>query len=285
MIPNFTLPEEEADIKISRAGLDHRPFPEHTHSYLELVIVTAGTGLHRTGTETYPLRAGDVFVIREGLSHGFESTESLGLINIAFRRRLIEDSGLLEFAGLRALVETEPTLRHSSGFSAQLHLDPHQKEGVVQQAEGMLAESHDQLPGYRLVMQNLLQNLLIRLARYYDNETFFPGKSLSRLTAAAADLEQNFAEELDLKSLARDHGYSPSFFRQEFKRVFGLTPQRYLQRHRIGAAARMLTTGDRRISEIAFACGFNDSNYFSRAFHSQTGLSPREYRCKMRKSR
>lgn len=56
---------------------------------------------------------------------------------------------------------------------------------------------------------------------------------------------------------------------------------RYIQRARLQQAAtelRAVLTEARSITDIAFACGFNDAAHFSRAFRKQYGLSPREYR-------
>ena len=44
---------------------------------------------------------------------------------------------------------------------------------------------------------------------------------------------------------------------------------------RLRKAADMLAhTGDRRISDIAFDCGFNDLSYFNRCFRRRFGLTP-----------
>ncbi|CAM3918867.1 transcriptional regulator FeaR [Kerstersia gyiorum] len=56
---------------------------------------------------------------------------------------------------------------------------------------------------------------------------------------------------------------------------------RYIQRARLQQAAvalRSVLTETRSITDIAFACGFNDAAHFSRAFRKQFGMSPREYR-------
>jgi hypothetical protein len=43
-------------------------------------------------------------------------------------------------------------------------------------------------------------------------------------------------------------------------------------------AAEALRDTNNHITEIAFSSGFNDSNYFSRQFHTFFGMSPRKYR-------
>jgi len=44
------------------------------------------------------------------------------------------------------------------------------------------------------------------------------------------------------------------------------------------SAMRMLKETDKTVTEIAFACGFNDSNYFTSRFHREIGMTPLKYR-------
>jgi AraC-like DNA-binding protein len=43
---------------------------------------------------------------------------------------------------------------------------------------------------------------------------------------------------------------------------------------RLGKAARLLAMTTKRISDIAFECGFNDLSYFNRSFRRRFGLTP-----------
>jgi AraC-like DNA-binding protein len=43
-------------------------------------------------------------------------------------------------------------------------------------------------------------------------------------------------------------------------------------------ARRLLRTPGQSIAEFAYGVGFQDSNYFSRAFRQHHGMSPREFR-------
>ena len=59
----------------------------------------------------------------------------------------------------------------------------------------------------------------------------------------------------------------------------GTTPAAYLRSVRLAAAAETLVQPRPvRITEIAYACGFNDPLTFSRAFRREYGVTPREWR-------
>src|SRR5207302_10004053 len=60
------------------------PFGLHSHEFSEIVIICGGTGLHVTSEETWPLAAGDVFVIGGSRPHDYQDMDGLKLINILF---------------------------------------------------------------------------------------------------------------------------------------------------------------------------------------------------------
>jgi AraC-like DNA-binding protein len=62
---------------------------------------------------------------------------------------------------------------------------------------------------------------------------------------------------------------------------FGATPVTYIAERRLQMAAQMLATDHRRsITDIAYACGFSDSAYFSRRFNACFGMTPSQYRAR-----
>ena len=71
---------------------------------------------------------------------------------------------------------------------------------------------------------------------------------------------------------------SPVNFRLEFKRLTGVPPGNYLLKARLGKASLMLMLPGKSIAEVALACGFQDSNYFSRQFRAEYGQTPRAFR-------
>jgi AraC-like DNA-binding protein len=56
-------------------------------------------------------------------------------------------------------------------------------------------------------------------------------------------------------------------------------------RQRMFASIQKLIYTDYDITQIAYAVGFNDSNYFSRCFKKFINMTPREYRMKYKSER
>lgn len=96
--------------------------------------------------------------------------------------------------------------------------------------------------------------------------------------AAIACLDARFAEPLSMDDVAQAAACSRARLFQLFKRSTGMTPNDYLQRLRVNRAQRALAETDDSVTDVALACGFSTSQYFSNVFRKYTGLSPSEYR-------
>lgn len=94
-------------------------------------------------------------------------------------------------------------------------------------------------------------------------------------------IEDNFAEELNLKQVAKAVHTSTFYFCKIFKKATGITFTEYLTRIRIEKAREMLVNPHTRISEAAFAVGFQSLSQFNRAFKKILGESPTEWRRKL----
>lgn len=99
-----------------------------------------------------------------------------------------------------------------------------------------------------------------------------------RLLRSRDAMDRDFAKPLDVPGLARIAFMSPAHFSRRFRETFGETPHRYLQRRRIERACAMLRDGDRTVTEIALAVGFDSLGTFSRTFTSIIGRSPSRFR-------
>ncbi|MEX2382711.1 MAG: helix-turn-helix domain-containing protein [Opitutales bacterium] len=94
-------------------------------------------------------------------------------------------------------------------------------------------------------------------------------------------IEENFSEEVSLGQVAKAMNMSIFYFCKVFKKSTGLTFTEYLTRIRIEKAKEMLLNPHTRISEAAFAVGFQSLSQFNRAFKNITGQPPTEYRRKL----
>jgi AraC family transcriptional regulator len=91
-------------------------------------------------------------------------------------------------------------------------------------------------------------------------------------------VERNLNQPIYLDDIAKEAHLSKFHFHRIFKELTGETASEFLMRIRIEKSALLLTTSDSVISDIAFACGFNSIEHFSRTFSNYFSESPTDYR-------
>lgn len=95
-----------------------------------------------------------------------------------------------------------------------------------------------------------------------------------------AYLENNFAQDFSIDTLAEICAISPGHFRKLFTACKGTTPADYRNRLRIQRASELLRNGQHTVSEVAELVGIHDIKYFSKLFTRYVGLTPSEFKKK-----
>jgi YesN/AraC family two-component response regulator len=95
-------------------------------------------------------------------------------------------------------------------------------------------------------------------------------------------LDREFAKPLQFADLAGQFGISEAHLRRLFRTVRGKTPRRYVIETRLQHAATLLRTTAHRVEYIAAEVGYPTSTLFDRAFRVLFGMTPSEYRTRMR---
>ena len=251
----------------------------HYHDFNELVIVLDGNAIHKTEERDYPISSGDVFLIKKNKIHYYWGTDNLKLANIMFDFDTlnVDWKKLREIPGYTALFETEPELRDRSQFKCKHTLNAAQLDEVSGLLQKILREEKEKPSGWIMMAQTLLQELLIMLARSYSAASKIQSQKMIRLSRMMQFIEQNYAKKITRDRIMREGMISNAVGTRIFKDLLGKTPFEYLIQTRIRHAAELLENSDQSVSDIAYECGFHDSNYFSMQFRKVTGLSPREF--------
>lgn len=256
-------------------------FPRHSHQFHELVFITRGSGTHQVGDSSSPIRAGDVFVIPDSQEHEYVNRNDLALINILFDPYSLGlgTGDIGKIPGFHAMFNLEiGRSRDKARLAGHQHLLPHQME----KAKRMIQQIEDELTakpvGFQRMALAYFTQLVVFLSRRYE-ET--PGESsgeLLRIGRVLAYIEQNYYKKITLAELAGTGHMSERNLRRVFLATIGIPPSQYILQIRIAHAASLIESTAQSITEIAFSCGFEDSNYFSRQFRIMMNQSPRAYR-------
>ncbi|MDR0939963.1 MAG: AraC family transcriptional regulator [Mediterranea sp.] len=91
-------------------------------------------------------------------------------------------------------------------------------------------------------------------------------------------MKENLEQKIRLEDIADAVGYSSSRFNTLFLERTSFSPMEYYNQLRIQRACSYLQFSDLKIKEIAFRLGYYDPFHFSKAFHKEMEVTPKEYR-------
>lgn len=90
-------------------------------------------------------------------------------------------------------------------------------------------------------------------------------------------------QDLSLSDVADYVHLNPSYFSAVFSKYCKMTFINYLTKLRIQNAQEKLIYTDKKVSQIAFECGYLNFTYFCRSFKKSTGMQPKEFRDRYKK--
>jgi len=91
-------------------------------------------------------------------------------------------------------------------------------------------------------------------------------------------IDEHSTEELSLRRIAEMVNINANYLSEKFKQVTGVNFVEYIARTRFKNACDLLRNPNLRISEAAFAAGFQSLSQFNRVFKRLSGESPTQFR-------
>jgi len=117
---------------------------------------------------------------------------------------------------------------------------------------------------------------IIGVTRPISEQQVLP-KKYKLLNEVVDYIRANLTKTIMVSDLAQIAKLSESQLRRKFQQEFGLSPQAFIQRARLQAAAHLLRSEENSISQVAFLSGFSDQSYFTRQFKKFFGKTPKSY--------
>ena len=261
-------------------------FPIHSHEDFELNFIEGGRGVRRVVGDSIET-IGDfelTLVTGDGLEHAWEQggcrEKDIREITIQFSPRLLDDKLLSrnQFASIRKMFERA---RMGLTFSMPAIMR-------VYCLLDTLATKEERMDQFLDMLRILYELSLDTGARTLASNSFaktVAGRESRRVNKVKEFIAQHYTEEIKLDDLAGLVAMSPSAFSRFFKQYTGRGPVDYIIDVRMGVAARMLVDTTTSVSEICYACGFNNLSNFNRTFKARRGYTPRDFRALFTKNR
>ena len=260
---------------------------EHFHNFSEVVFILNGQGTQVLEGNEYLVSAGDVFVLQGNQRHYFKDASNVEIVNVMFDIETQPDiinNHIRQLEGYKALFVLEPHYRARHNFKNMLRLNRNELASIELILNTMFMEQENKREGYKIILSNRFEELIILLSRHYSDIETTKARALVRLSKVIDYMENNYSENLNIEDLSQKAYMSKRNFMRIFKGAVGLSPIHYLKQVRLQKARTMLRESNFQVAEISDTCGFTDSNYFIKCFRKAYSITPYKYRMRFKDS-
>jgi AraC-like DNA-binding protein len=266
-------------------GESNEPLPIHNHDFMELALILRGTGSQLVDGYRYEIAAGDVFLIKEeNIAHAFINFHNIAMYNILFSKEILQfhDQDISVLEGYQTLFIVPPFSKKDWGFKNRLSLDYEKLQEAKKILDQIYLEYSNKTPGYKTIIKSLFNMFIVHVCREYSRKHNTLNHKAHRISKAIAFMEKNYINRFSLDEIAAKANLSRRQFCRIFKEQMGISPLVHVTSLRIKKSMGLLKNTDLQVAEIAFASGFNSSNYFIRKFAEMNGITPASFREKSR---
>jgi AraC-like DNA-binding protein len=239
------------------------------HKHYELVICYSGEVMIVSAARFHILKAGEGLLVRPGAWH-YETYCRTG--------RPYQTCWLIE-AGpiLTCNLSTYRRGRfHTSSCGGSSLATP------VSSLVRLAREIDERRAHWQLKTRSFVTELLVDLERSISiGSHSMSVQEMDPFQKAIRTTETRFREPIQIKTLAREVGFSPNYLSHRFVKATGMTFKKYLNSLRIHHAQLLLRAGH-SLKVTADQCGFQNVYYFSRVFSRWCSMPPGRYARKVR---
>ena len=233
----------------------------HYHDHCEIYYMVSGKCNYFIDNRSYEIMEGDIILIPRGIIHrAIYSSEE-------HERMLIECSD--NFIPKAALAEL--------GSSVHFYRNPSTSGEIYTLLKKLDEECKRRDEYFADSISAWLKILFFTLIRSRDSGSFSASKN-TMVESTVNYIKANFHTDIRLSNMAKFYFVSPEHLSRTFKKDTGFGFNEFLTLIRLQHAENLLKDGENRsVSEIAYLCGFNDSNYFSDKFKKTYGMAPLKF--------
>ncbi len=249
-------------------------FNPHRHDFFEIFVTISGTVTHWINGQTQLLPEGCLVLIRPDDAHGYlyntpQNTET-AYVNLTFTR----ETAKLLFDYLFDSFPSHPLL--SCDMPPTVTLNSIEKKRLLAQISELNLVNWSDKKALKLRMRAILTDIFVRhFSNLPDHDNSHMPVWLSEVLRAM-EHPDNFIvgteRMVQLCKKSREH------LMRSIKKYCAFTISEYINEQRLNYAANMLLHTNTPILEICFACGFQSTSYFYKAFKNKFKLSPSDFR-------
>lgn len=246
---------------------------QHYHNFYEIYFLEKGSGKYFIDNRVYAISENDLILIPKGIIHKTSYPAD-------------SDNNLRQLLSFSSDYISPPFLKDMTKLFSKHIYRPDKQTSEMIKGEFNKIEKEYMSPDalseelIRCAVSELF-SIIIRKAPLEINEC--ADSYNDGITKVIDYINRNFPEDISLEKMAEIANMHRCYFSRMFKEFTGFGFKEYVTILRLKKAQSFVVGSKKSVSDIAFECGFNDSNYFSLVFSRYFGCSPLKYRKKYTK--
>ena len=233
----------------------------HFHDFYEVYYMVNGNGVYFINDKVYDIIPGDLIVVPPWAIH------STDYGNKEHERILLEFSETMIPKEIKERIGILPNLYRHPTIARDIYIVLKDIEREYNHPDEFSSDE----------ISNLVKHLLVLLIRNISAAKTVHSKD-AVISEVVGFIKENYRTEITLGQLADMHFISPEHLSRTFKKETNFGFNEFITLVRLQRAEYLLKEKNTlSIAEVAYACGFNDSNYFSDKFKKAYGISPLQY--------
>ncbi len=263
----------------------------HWHVEYEIIRILEGSFYVSLDEREYEAQKGDILILNSGTLHGGTPKDCIYQcivfdMNMLLKKENVCSVYIKDIMSHKHMIrEYYPSGRRGAAAVPSEGPAPKEEaqEALRQHLDCLFDTLKERAPGYELIIQGLLYLILgsITINHFYTRDSLDTQRNHKRihlLKQVLELMEESYQSILTLEQLSKAAGMSPKYFCRFFHEMTHKSPFEYLNNYRVERAGYQLLATEDSITEIAYACGFNDLSYFIKMFKRYKGITPAKYR-------
>ena len=246
----------------------------HSHIFYEILYICSGNIQYLIQTNRYHIQPGDIIIVPPGVSHQPILTENAVM---PYRRYVLWLSPTFMKGVIPLFPDydfSKPRLIRTAGTKWSILKDSFHT-GIL--------ESERKNTGWNAIVYANTLHLIALLCRASEDKKSMQLKSEKPelLEKILTYIESNLDNHLSLKEIGKRFFISKSTISNTFRKEMGISFYQYVTQRRL-VSSKNLILENIPLEYIAPKVGFSDYSSFYRAFKSEYGISPRQFRDQQR---
>ncbi|WP_099367923.1 AraC family transcriptional regulator [Sphingobacterium sp. 1.A.4] len=272
-------------IGVQLISLDDITSAFHKHPYYQLVYILSGKGTHKINQSVFEFSKGNLFLIKPGDVHGFDSDHNVELCLINFNEEFFSETHTSKIDSLdfsKEFRQLEFILNNYSEFQGSLigKDDSTLFHSLIKQ---LILETKYNRIWHKMITKNIVLLLLNLLSRNIQ-ESFISTSKMENTNSRFLDVLDYIRHHifdnnlLRVENLANQFNLSVGHFSRYFKQESNMSIKEYILYYKLELAKARLIYSEMTIAQIASELKFVDESHLNKLFKKNFGLTAKAYK-------